>query len=240
MGSRGYNGRRGNDGYSNEYTTFFFSNFPHGYGEMDMVKIFQKQAKVKEVFISRRLNRWGRRFGFMRFFDVRNVGRMERDLDSLYIGNMKLHVNIPKYRRNTMGIHKGDRRDPRASHSGRKRDGGKRKEVWVEKKRNLSYAEAVKGEVQQEEWKGTAIEVETHTLPWMEKSVVGHLKEGMDFDQLSEDLVKEGMNRLRARMLGDNLILLTPREGEKARDIIKDNNEWFDNVFTSIKSFLER
>ena len=193
---------------------------------------------MKEVFISRRLNKWGRRFGFVRFFEVRNVGRMERDLDSLYIGNMKLHVNIPKYRRRTMGVHKGDMRDPRASHSGRKREGVERKEVWVEKKRNLSYAEAVKGKVQQEEWKGTTIEVETHILPWMEKSVVGQLKEGMDFDQLSEDLVKEGLNRLRARKLGDNLILLTPREGEKAKDIIKDNNEWFDNVFTSIKSWM--
>ena len=231
------NGRRGNDGYSNDYTTFF-SNFTHGYGKMDMVKIFQKQARVKEVFISRRLNRCGRRFGFVRFFEVRNVGRMERDLDSLYIGNMKLHVNILKYRRNQVETHKGERRDPRAHHMERKRGGVKLKEVWVEKKRNMTYAEAVKGEMQQEKWKGTTIKVEMHILPWMEKSVVGQLKEVMNFDQMGEELVKEGLSRLRARSLGDNLTLLTPKEGEHARDIIKDNKEWFDGFFTSIKPWM--
>jgi len=39
-------------------TTFFFSNFPDNHGEYDMFRIFRKWARVKEVFISRRLNRW--------------------------------------------------------------------------------------------------------------------------------------------------------------------------------------
>jgi len=42
----------------NNFSTFFFSNFPGGFGEYDMLKIFQKWARVKEVFISKRLNRW--------------------------------------------------------------------------------------------------------------------------------------------------------------------------------------
>ena len=62
-----------------------------------MVKVFQRRARVKEVFISRRLNKCGRRFGFVRFFEVRNVERLERELDSLFVGNMKLHVNVPRY-----------------------------------------------------------------------------------------------------------------------------------------------
>jgi len=37
---------------------FFFSNFPDSHGEYDMFRIFRKWARVKEVFISRRLNRW--------------------------------------------------------------------------------------------------------------------------------------------------------------------------------------
>jgi len=73
---------------------FFFSNFSNGFGELDMIKVFQRWARVKEVFISRRLNKWGRRFGFVRFFYVRNVGRLERELDQIYIGNMKLFVNF--------------------------------------------------------------------------------------------------------------------------------------------------
>jgi len=68
---------------------------------------------VKEVFISRRLNRWGRRFGFMRLFEVRNAERLEKELDNIYIENMKLHVNIPKYRRNKLGTAKEEMRASR-------------------------------------------------------------------------------------------------------------------------------
>jgi len=64
-----------------------------------MIKIFQPWARVKEVFISCRLNRWGRRFGFERLFDVENTSRLEREMDQVRIGNMKLYVNISRYRR---------------------------------------------------------------------------------------------------------------------------------------------
>jgi len=89
----------GDHGSSQDYTTFFFSNFPHGYTETDMLKVFQRWARVKEVFVSRRLNKWGRRFGFVRFFYVRNVRWLESELDQIIVGNRKLYVNIPKYRK---------------------------------------------------------------------------------------------------------------------------------------------
>jgi len=84
---------------SGDFTTFFFSNFPNGFGELDMFKIIQKWARVKEVFIARKLNKRGRRFGFVRFFEVGNAARLEKELDQIYIGNVKLFVNIPRYRR---------------------------------------------------------------------------------------------------------------------------------------------
>ena len=59
---------------SNNHTTFFFSNFPNKFGEHNMIKIFQRWARVKEVFISRRLNGWERRFGFMRLFEGETWG----------------------------------------------------------------------------------------------------------------------------------------------------------------------
>jgi len=66
-----------------------------------MWRIFQRWGKVQEVFISKRLNQKGQRFGFVRFFGISNPEALEKQLDNIWIGNMKIHVNMQKYRRNT-------------------------------------------------------------------------------------------------------------------------------------------
>jgi len=68
----------------------------------------------------------------------------------------------------------------------------------------------------------------------MMKSFVGNLREGVDFEKVGEELVKGGLTMVRARFLGDSLVLLTPREGEAMEDIMKMNKGWFDNSFSSV------
>ena len=48
-GGHGYDRKSHKPTY--DFRTFFFSNFPNGFGELDMIKVFQKRARVKEVFI---------------------------------------------------------------------------------------------------------------------------------------------------------------------------------------------
>jgi len=114
---------------------------------MDIFKVFQKWLRVKEVFISCRLNKWGRRFGFVRFFEMENVGHMGKELDQVYLGNIKLYVNIPRYRRAKHEVNIDRRREWRNTsweeswktrkqcvdvHVVNRKMRGK--EVWVEKK----------------------------------------------------------------------------------------------------------
>jgi len=236
-GNRGRSVRHGDQGAAKDCTTFFFSNFPSDYGELDMFKVFQKWARVKEVFISRRLNKWGRRFGFVRFFGVRNVGRLERDLDQLYVGDRKMFVNVPKYPKQQSEPSRMEQRVPRESNRERKDETWKqdqqdtelsrkqrREEKWVEKSGNRSYAEVVTGD-SQEQWKGLTIKVQQLIMLWMERSVVGKLRDDVDVDQLGEEVVQGSMNMVQVRLLGDNLVLLTPRAGENMEDIIKHYKE---------------
>ncbi|KAK8469885.1 hypothetical protein PHAVU_004G009401 [Phaseolus vulgaris] len=222
------------------FTTFFFSNFPNGYGEKDMFKIFQRWARVKEVYISHRLNKWGRRFGFVRLFDVKNVVKLEKELDQIYIGNRKLFVNIPKYRRHQEENNRVGEKETRPLNGRKKPEGNeesvsnKRKEVWVEKRGKKSFADVVRGQAQRE-WKGPGLKIQKQSLPWMENSVVGHFCAELDFEQLGEEFVRGGMNMVKVRSLGDNLALLTPREGESMKELVKLNKEWFDSIFISIK-----
>ena len=83
----------------------------------------------------------------IRVCEVGNVERLEKELDQIYIGNMKLHVNIPRYQRTELKPGREQGREGKNQHlalpreptnqgvegsvvSGRMR----RKEVWMEKK----------------------------------------------------------------------------------------------------------
>ena len=211
-----------------------------------MIKIFRRWTRVKEVFISRRLNKWGRRFGFVRFFEVRNVGRLERDLNQIYIGKKKLHVNVPRYKRNEMES-KRQEKETRSIYTEKVRKPNKMKEitlvlhenkrtkeVWRAKTGKKTFAEVVKGDTQRK-WKGPIIKTEQQVLPWMEYSAIGQFREEMDFEQLGEEFVKGGMNSVRVRYMRDNLVLLTPHEGENMEELINLNKEWFESVFQNIE-----
>jgi len=101
-----------------------------------------------------------------------------------------------------------------------------------------SYAEALKRPTQ-DQWRGPIITTRSNVLPWMPKSVVGQMSPGLTYDLLCEECVKWGMSMFKVRYMGDNLVLLTPKEGERMEDIIKLNNEWFVCLFEDLKPWFE-
>ncbi|XP_068461571.1 uncharacterized protein [Phaseolus vulgaris] len=216
-----------------------------------MHKVFQRWVRVKEVFISRRLNKWGRRFGFVRFFEVRNVGRLEKELDQIYIGNLKLHVNVPRYRRNGVEDGREQRKEDLKQQLELPKETRKqsvvglgvtgssiKKEVWVEKARKKSFVEAVVGGSQQQ-WKGPVFKTHQQFLPWLEKSSIGQFNAELDFAHLEEEFVKGGMDMVRLRYMGDRLTLITPRVEESMKALFNLNKEWFDSIFDYIKPWSE-
>jgi len=46
-----------------------------------------------------------------------------------------------------------------------------------------------------------------------------------------EEFVKGGMNIVKVRYMGDNLVLLTPIGEESMEEIIRLNKEWFESIF---------
>jgi len=103
---------------------------------------------MKEVSISRRLNRWRRRFGFMRFFEVANAGRLEKELNQIHIGNMKLYVNISRYRRAELELEVGLTREVRKQHKYVPME-NKSKEERREKKGRQSFVDVVRSTSQE-------------------------------------------------------------------------------------------
>jgi RNA recognition motif-containing protein len=51
-------------------TSFFFTNFPEDASSGDLWSLFLKFGRVREVYIPKKLDKMGKRFGFVKFKEV--------------------------------------------------------------------------------------------------------------------------------------------------------------------------
>ena len=82
-----------------DITTFYFTRFPEHTTEKDLWTQFKKWGDVREIFISKHRNKGGRRYDFVRFKGVSDKRRLERQLNNIIVGGLKMYVNVPKYGR---------------------------------------------------------------------------------------------------------------------------------------------
>ncbi|KAH1061092.1 hypothetical protein GYH30_004538 [Glycine max] len=88
---------------------------------------FKKWGDVREVFIARNRNKRGKRYGFVRFKGVKDVTWLERKLDNLVVGGLKMHVNVSKHGRERTSHGKASR--------GRRQEKGHGAANWNTKQR---------------------------------------------------------------------------------------------------------
>lgn len=93
-------------------SSFYFTRFPEDATEGKLWQQLKKVGDVREIFISSKRNRNGRRYNFARFKGVDDVNQLERRLDNIVLGGLKLYVNIPKYDRATPGGRQSETRVP--------------------------------------------------------------------------------------------------------------------------------
>lgn len=84
-------------------TSFFVTNFPEEVTQGDLWKLFITYGRVGEVFIPRKLNKWNRKFAFVKFREVRWVEELEASLQDVWWGEKKLKINIARFGREEGG-----------------------------------------------------------------------------------------------------------------------------------------
>ncbi|KAG4938824.1 hypothetical protein GLYMA_16G096100v4 [Glycine max] len=92
-------GQQGNWRNRMDITSYYFTRFSDETMEKELWMEFKKWGDVREIFVSRQRNKRGRRYGFVRFKGVTDDKRLERQLDNIIIGGLKMYVNLPKYGR---------------------------------------------------------------------------------------------------------------------------------------------
>ncbi|MCI18119.1 endonuclease/exonuclease/phosphatase family protein, partial [Trifolium medium] len=80
-------------------TSFFITNFPDDASTEVLWKLFVKYGRVGEVYIPKKLDIRGRRFGFVKFKEVKEVEMLSESLRDVWLGTYKLRVNRSRFGR---------------------------------------------------------------------------------------------------------------------------------------------
>ncbi|WJX32140.1 hypothetical protein P8452_20505 [Trifolium repens] len=210
-------------------TSFYFTNFPEDLNSSDLKEIFSKYGHVGDVYIPLKVDKWGKRFGFVKFKEVEDVEEMSRCLSDVWCGSFKLRINHSRFGRN---------------------DGGKRK-MKVEPKRagdgeyrpvhhDLSFREVVSqgaGSSGGDKEGGHIVKVpvDSSQLQSLKRSFVGFLLPEVEVRVIRTTLLMEGLQNISVTPMGGNMVLLFSTKVGELERMIKTKEEWLGYYFFKVR-----
>ncbi|KAG4982806.1 hypothetical protein JHK87_027555 [Glycine soja] len=215
-----------------DITTFYFTRFPEDASDKELWYHFKQMGDVREIFISKQRNKEGRRYGFVRYKGVSNASYMERKLDNIIVGGLKLHVNIPKY-----GRGKEIKEQNAAEHGWQKEGGNQRRSVAADPNTKRSYVEVVTSHTENKERRRRtsslmAAHGRTHSSIILEISEevkkryadtwVGRLKRQQVFERVDDELSWILGSNVLPKYLRDDMVLRIGLSDTKAQELIRE------------------
>jgi hypothetical protein len=200
------------DGFVNrmnkETTSFFFTNYPADTQVVELWRLFAKFGRVGEVYIPKKLNKQGQRFGFVKFKEVTNVVELSKTLGDIWIGTYHLRINLARFGRNKQKSPSTTPQEPKQPR------GGKAAKVQSDKSfKSVVVGETSKSvsEVPNEEEPPAIpildVEVEDEFLQTLIGSYVGLMKKGVEIRALQMKFNMAGLQAVQVAAMGGGLVL---------------------------------
>lgn len=134
--------RKQKGGTEKEQVTFYFRNFPDHCSEEDLRRNFEPVGRVEDIFLPEKRDKMGKRFGFVRFRQIEEPGRILERLNKVWIGSYIIRAFLPRFERppenkrtcDTREVRKG--REVGVARTGIGADG---------KRKGLAYASVLQG-----------------------------------------------------------------------------------------------
>lgn len=244
------NYRRENWRDKKDVSSFYFTRFPDNITEQDMWQSFRKWGDLREIFISKKRNRNGRRYGFARFKGVNDAHKLARQLDQIVIGGLKLYVNIPKYGRDTAMKtvtpsipfgHEG-KQPKEAPHRGQHqatRGLTLYAAVVARDKYNAGQPKVLHKEATKrvESRSSLLLNIPLHDKQWFRQAWVGRLKDLSWYDRLEEDPRWGFGVEITPKYMGDNMVLLLGLTDDTAKCMVNEIMEEEDSMFYSLEKW---
>ena len=195
----------------------------------------------------------GKRYGFVRFKGVQDVHQVEKKLDNMVFGGLKMFVNTLRFGRSKREYSQTE---------GKGRTGGKynlegSRESYLtlkpEKKAHIqqgTYAEVVRRHTSRTVQRGTLskgevncyssrssvnLEIQGIGQQWLKGAWIGRLKNMAMFDRVEEYLWWDIGENIYPKYIGDDMVLLQGLSEQKAKRILEEDKEGWGDVFNSLE-----
>jgi hypothetical protein len=212
----------------NTTTSFFFTNFPEDASSEDLWRLFLKYGRVWEVYIPKKVDKRGRRFGFMKFKEVKEVEALTESLTDVWLGTFKLHVNRSRFNRSEKKEVQLTNVPPLGLLAIREED-----------KSGNPYRSALLGAPGSGNVRGAYMVIKAAVNESLRKelkgSVVGKLAQEKDVKRIQSILMMEGFKSIYVTHLGSNMVVLrSPVEGDVDR-LLRSKNECLEYFFSELR-----
>lgn len=227
--------------YQDKTTTpFFFAHFPDSLNNSDLRKLFERFGRVGDVFVPRKRDKRGRRFGFVKFKEVENETELGRRLEKVRWGDVKLKVNRVRFGREDKGVDErkqsGIGGDLEVTvEGGKKSVAGEGRWNEAHLKQGVSYSNMVMGDRRQK--RSLVLHPTEDRVEQLRGCFVGELNKFGDTKLVQGELCMEGLEKIKAIPMGGNLVLLhSDVAGEISRASV-NHIAWWEAQFKSVKEW---
>jgi hypothetical protein len=205
-------------------TSFFFTNIPNEATSEDLWKLFLKYGRVGEVFLPKKLDKRGRRFGFVKFKEVMEVDELSDKLRDVWLGSFKLWVNRSRFGRM-------DRKEAPVNNTS-----AQTTEKKLEGVANVnSFRNVLMGGGNPRRLVPLKVPVNELLSKELQGSMVGVLACEKEVNRIQTTLFMEGFQSIKVTDMGGNMALLRSTvEGDMQR-LLRSNNECLPYYFSKLK-----
>ncbi|RZC28959.1 hypothetical protein D0Y65_000794 [Glycine soja] len=204
----------------------------HDVNEVWLWEKFKTWGDVREVFIAKRCNKEGRRFGFGRFKGVSDVKILETHLDNIFIDDHKLFVNLPRFTRLASNLQTHTRVD-----KGGKQNKEDVKGLPVTNRPRVVGQKGVSGGTMTGADGTPTITIEPTKGRdfWCKGAWVGKLKKPMKMEKMEDYISWELGYNISTRFLGDDMVLLIGLSEDQAQQLINSEINGGNTLFYSLE-----
>ncbi|GAU30796.1 hypothetical protein TSUD_355220 [Trifolium subterraneum] len=209
-------------------TSFFITNFPENASAKILRELFQKYGGVAKVYIPKKFDKRGCRFGFVKFKEVIEVEALTENLKDVWLGSFKLRVNRARFGRSE----RKEELQPKAS---RKKQAVNVKVIIPGKSFKSALLGGCVDDCILKEALSFKATVNEAFLKELKGSVVGTLACERDVRRLRTIFYTEGYQSIRVTHMGGNMVLLCSSVEGDISKLMRRNSECLEFFFSEVK-----